>query len=68
PCKNYFIWGKLSYETENNDIIYPDQTSIKGVQGLNGSKNGIQGGFIFDVVDQNNNIEIAKIKLNFDVP
>ncbi|CAG8437678.1 8299_t:CDS:2 [Scutellospora calospora] len=68
PYKNHFSWGRLEYETEENDILYPNQISIKGVQGRTGSISGVQDYFIYDVVNRNNNTEIGQVKLIFDVP
>ncbi|CAG8440371.1 795_t:CDS:1 [Scutellospora calospora] len=68
PYKNKFEWGRLKYETEGNDVIYPNQTSIKAVQGRTGSPSGVKDSFTFEVVHQDNNIKIGQIELIFDVP
>ncbi|CAG8690736.1 5072_t:CDS:2, partial [Scutellospora calospora] len=68
PRKNHFEWGRLEYETEETDIVHSNTISIKGVQGRDNSTSGAQGSFTFDVVHQNDNIEIGQIKLMFDVP
>ncbi|CAG8529330.1 2702_t:CDS:1 [Scutellospora calospora] len=68
PFDNKFKWGYLKYKTEGNDIIYPKQTSIKIVQGREDGMSGIQGYFIFDIVERSSNDEIAQIKLIFDIP
>src|SRR5207248_1353055 len=68
PHRNNFKWGYLKYETEDNDVMYPKNVSIKGVQGRENSMSGVQGSFTFYVVNQNNNYELGRIKLFFDIP
>ncbi|CAG8689047.1 10097_t:CDS:2, partial [Scutellospora calospora] len=63
PFGRYFEWGRIKYETEHCLTIYPNQTS-----GRDDSSSGIQGYFIYDVLDKNTDKKICQIKLKFNIP
>ncbi|CAG8439309.1 5948_t:CDS:2 [Scutellospora calospora] len=53
PQHRYFEWGRMKYETENCLTIYPNQISVKAIQGRDDSSSGVQGYFTYDVLDEN---------------
>ncbi|RIA84296.1 hypothetical protein C1645_422408 [Glomus cerebriforme] len=68
PVDKSFIWGRMSDQTASLEPVFSGRKSIRGVQGRSDSISGVEGSFTFDVIHEIHKVDVARIKLNFDVP